>query len=113
MITIVLVFITILIMLGIALFFKDNLVKVFLTNRSFVAGSISVVIIAVSYVILIFPSPIEIINKIFSVFNAIPSMLLYFKGEFIVFLAFLIEAIILSFIIKAFLPKEKKDLYEK
>ena len=98
----------VLIMLGLSLFFKDNVVKVFFTNRGFIAFIISVTIIAISYILLIYPSSIEVINKIFSVFNGLPSILLYFKGEFIVFLAFLIETIILFFIIRAILPKEKK-----
>ncbi len=97
-------------MLGIALFFKDNLVKVFLTNRSFVAGSISVVIIAVSYVILIFPSPIEPINQLFAIFSTVPFMLAFFGGEFMLFLGLLIEIIILFFVIRAFLPVQNKNL---
>ena len=68
MITLVLVFIIILIMLGLALFFKDDLGKVFFTNRNFVAGILSVLVITISYVVLIFPTPIIPILIIISIF---------------------------------------------
>jgi len=110
MITVVLVFIVILIMLGLALFFKDDLGAVFFTNRNFVAGILSVSIIAISYVVLVFPSPIEPINQVFAIFNTIPFMLAFFGGGFMLFLGLLIEVIILFFVIRVFLPTQNKNL---
>lgn len=106
----ILVFIIILIMLGMALFFKDNLSTVFFTNRNFVAGFFSVSIIAISYTILIFPSPIELINQVFAIFSTVPFMLAFFGGGFMLFLGLLIEVIILFFVIRAFLPTQNKNL---
>lgn len=99
----------ILIMLGLALFFKDNLGKVFFTNRNFVAGIVSVLILAVSYAILIFPTPLEPLNQLFAVFTTIPFMLAFVGGEFVLFLGLLIEIIILFFVIRAFLPTKKNS----
>ena len=109
----VLVFIIVLIMLGLALFFKDDLGGVFFTNRNFVAGILSVLIIAVSYIILIFPSPIEPINKVFAILNTIPFMLAFFGGGFMLFLGLLFETIILFFVIRVFLPNQNKNLDKK
>ncbi|WET03246.1 hypothetical protein [Flavobacterium sp. YJ01] len=97
-------------MFGLALFFKDDLGVVFLTNRNFVAGILSVSIIALSYIILIFPSPIEPINQVFAIFSTVPFMLVFFGGGFMLFLGLLIEVIILFFVIRAFLPTQNKNL---
>ena len=109
-VVLILVFIIILIMLGLALFFKDNLGTVFFTNRNFVATLLSVIIISISYIILINPSPIEIVNRVFSIFNTIPMLLAVVGGEFMLFLGLLIETIVLFFVIRVFLPKQNKNL---
>lgn len=98
-------------MLGLALFFKDNLGTVFFTNRNFVAGILSVSIIGVSYAIFIFPSSIELINQVFGIFITTPFMLAFFGGGFMLFLGLLIEVIILFFVIRAFLPTQNKNLH--
>ena len=106
-VVLILVFIIILIMLGLGLFFKYNLGTVFFTNRNFVAGILSISIIAISYLILIFPTPIEPVNQIFAIFSFVPFMLAFVGGGFMLFLGLLIEIIILFFIIRAFLPQNK------
>nr|WP_294780168.1 hypothetical protein [uncultured Flavobacterium sp.] len=106
-VVLVLVFLIILMMLGLALFFKDNLGTVFFSERNFIAGVVSVVIIAVSYVILLFPTPLEPLNQLVGIFSTIPFMLAFFGGEFMLFLGLLIEIIILFFVIRAFLPVKK------
>ena len=107
----VLVFI-ILIMLGLALFFQDNLGDVFLTNRNFVAAIISVAIIAISYVILLYPTPFEPLNQLFSLFSTAPFILALVGGGFMMFFGLLMETIVLFFVIRAFL-NTKKDLNKK
>jgi len=105
---IVILFIVIILMLGMSLLFKDNLGSVFFTYRNFVASIIAIGIIGISYVVLIFPTPIGIVNQIFSIFSTIPFMLAFFGGGFMLFLGLLVETIILFFIIRLFLTNDKK-----
>jgi hypothetical protein len=105
----VLIFIIILLMLGIAMFFKENLVDVFFTNKNFVASIISISIISVSYWVLINPSSIELINQTFAIFNTVPFMLAFFGGGFMLFIGLLIEAIMLFYIIRAILSTKSKE----
>lgn len=99
-------------MLGLALFFKDNLGTVFFTNKNFIAGIFSVAIISVSYMILLFPTPLEPLNQLFSIFSIVPFILALVGGGFMLFFGLLIETIVLFVVIRAFLYT-KKDLNKK